>query len=93
MLYSNTAWTHALHYTHNWVVAYFSAHNHQEGQRTIIMETHGPLLGKRVVRGRKGEYHTYYATAVPTREDGTPVDEKGHTHDDRCLHGATARRG
>jgi putative hydrolase len=93
VLYSNTARAHAFHHTHDWVVVYFSAHDHQEGQRTIVTETHGPLLGKRVVRGREAECRTYYATAAPPREDGTPAGWKGHPHDDRYLHGATARHG
>jgi putative hydrolase len=89
VLYSNTARAHALHHTHDWVVVYFSAHDHQERQRTIVTETHGPLLGKRVVRGREAECRRYYDTAAHTRGHGTPVDEKGPTHNDRYRRGAT----
>ena len=32
---------------------YFSADQGPEGQRTIVSETHGPLTGRRVVRGRE----------------------------------------
>jgi hypothetical protein len=65
VLFSNTARAHELHRTHDWVVMYFYENDHQEGQRTVVTETHGPLLGKRVVRGREAECRTYYATPTP----------------------------
>jgi hypothetical protein len=54
-LYSNTARAHELERTRDWVVIYFYDHEHQEGQRTVVTETRGPLAGERVVRGREHE--------------------------------------
>lgn len=54
-LYSNTARAHALRRTNDWVVIYFHGGDHREGQRTVVTETHGPLRGRRVVRGRESE--------------------------------------
>jgi len=54
-LYSNTALAHRLGRTHDWVVVYFHANHQPEGQRTVVTETHGPLAGRRVVRGREAE--------------------------------------
>lgn len=60
-LYSNTAAAHKLKRTHDWVVVYFYDYNHVEGQHTVVTETHGPLTGRRVVRGREAECRTLYA--------------------------------
>ncbi len=54
-LYSNTAKAHELGRTRDWVVIYFHDDGHREGQNTVVTETHGPLEGRRVVRGREGE--------------------------------------
>ena len=54
-LFSNTARAHELHRTHDWVVLYFYDGDHSEGQHTIVTETHGPMKGRRVVRGREAE--------------------------------------
>jgi putative hydrolase len=51
-LYSNTARAHELDRTHDWVVIYFHDDDHNEGQRTVVTETHGARKGERVVRGR-----------------------------------------
>lgn len=59
-IYSNTARAHDLHRTHDWVVIYFYDDHHQEGQYTVVTETHGTLLGKRVVRGREADCIEYY---------------------------------
>ena len=61
LLYSNTARAHELKRTHDWVVAYYYDDHHQEGQCTIVTETRGPLIGRRVVRGRELECREYYA--------------------------------
>lgn len=55
-LFSNTQRAHELGMTQDWVVIYFydDAH-HEEGQRTVVTETRGPLVGTRVVRGRERE--------------------------------------
>jgi putative hydrolase len=62
-LYSNTARAHELKRTRDWVVLYFYDDHHQEGQHTVVTETHGPLTGRRVVRGREPECRAYYQIA------------------------------
>lgn len=59
-IYSNTARAHQLKRTHDWVVIYFYDDHHQEGQQTLVTETHGPLAGRRVVRGHEVESGEYY---------------------------------
>lgn len=54
-LFSNTARAHELGRTDDWVVLYYYDGDHQEGQCTIVTETHGPAAGRRVVRGREAE--------------------------------------
>jgi DNA polymerase (family X) len=55
VLFSNTARAHELGKTRDWVVLYFDHGDHQEGQQTVVTETHGPMQGRRVVRGREAE--------------------------------------
>jgi putative hydrolase len=69
-LFSNTFRAHALERTHDWVVVYFHADAHPEGQRTIVTETSGALEGRRVVRGRESECEAAYGIAE--RSHGTP---------------------
>ena len=59
-MFSNTALAHQLHRTDDWVVIYFYDDHHQEGQHTVVTETHGSLTGKRVVRGREKACRSYY---------------------------------
>lgn len=54
-LFSNTVHAHELDRTHDWVVLYFDDDVYPERQRTVVTETHGALLGQRVVRGREAE--------------------------------------
>lgn len=54
-LFSNTARAHELGRTDDWVVIYYYNGDHQEGQNTVVTETHGPRRGERVVRGRENE--------------------------------------
>jgi len=61
-LFSNTAQAHQLNRTRDWVVIYFYDDEHAEGQHTVVTETHGPLVGRRVVRGRETECRGLYAT-------------------------------
>ena len=61
VMYSNTARAHELERTHDWVVVYFYDDHHREGQHTVVTETRGPLLGRRVVRGREAECREFYA--------------------------------
>lgn len=60
VLYSNTARAHELGRTRDWVVIYFYDDHHREGQATVVTETRGPLVGKRIVRGREAECRAYY---------------------------------
>lgn len=64
LLYSNTARAHELKRTRDWVVAYYYDDHHQEGQVTVVTETHGPLVGQRVVRGRELECREFYRASV-----------------------------
>jgi hypothetical protein len=59
-LYSNSERAHKLDRVHDWVVIYFYDDHHQEGQHTVVTETHGTLFGKRVIRGRESECYKYY---------------------------------
>jgi len=67
-LYSNTARAHELGRSRDWVVIYFYDDQHIEKQHTVVTETHGSLLGQRVVRGREAECRAWYAQAA--REQG-----------------------
>jgi DNA polymerase (family X) len=60
-LYSNTALAHELDRTRDWVVLFFYDDDHVEGQNTVVTETHGPLAGRRVVRGREAECIAHHA--------------------------------
>ncbi len=62
-MFSNTALAHRLGRTDDWVVIYFYDDHHQEGQQTLVTETRGLLLGRRVVRGRETECREYYRRA------------------------------
>ncbi len=64
-LYSNTARAHELGRTRDWVVIYFYDGDHREGQATVVTETHGPLKGRRVVRGRESECKAWYRAGRP----------------------------
>ena len=59
-LYSNSDRAHKLDRVYDWVVIYFYDDHHQEGQHTVVTETHGTLSGKRVVRGRETECYEFY---------------------------------
>lgn len=63
-LFSNTARAHELGHTRDWVVIYFYNNHHEEGQHTVVTETHGSLKGKRVVRGRELECNARYEVAL-----------------------------
>ncbi len=60
-VYSNTLRAHQLGRTHDWVVIYYYDKHHHEGQNTVVTETRGNLIGKRVVRGREMECQEYYS--------------------------------
>ncbi|HUO66828.1 MAG TPA: helix-hairpin-helix domain-containing protein [Gammaproteobacteria bacterium] len=59
-LHSNTARAHELGRTRDWVVIYFYDDEHHESRHTVVTETHGPLEGRRVVRGREAECADHY---------------------------------
>ena len=83
-LFSNTARAHELGRTGDWVVVYLDD-GRSERQATVVTETHGPLVGRRVVRGRERECAAHYGGATPERPSprgsGAPVS------------GVSARRG
>ncbi len=58
---SNTARAHELGTTRDWVVLYVEKDGREE-QCTVVTESHGPLAGMRVVRGREDESRAWYAT-------------------------------
>lgn len=60
-LYSNTQRAHELGRTRDWVVIYFYDQHHHESQCTVVTETKGDLIGRRVVRGRELECREYHA--------------------------------
>lgn len=60
-LFSNTARAHELGKTGDWVVIYFYDGDHHESQCTVVTETHGPLTGQRVVRGREAPRQKHVA--------------------------------
>lgn len=62
-MFSNTARAHELGHTRDWVVIYFYDDHHQEGQHTVVTETRGALVGRRVVRGREAECRRHYLDA------------------------------
>ncbi len=77
VLYSNTARAHELGRVRDWVVIYF-ARDAEEGQRTVVTETRGPLRGRRVVRGREAECVAYYGlTASDPPPSGEPEVPEG----------------
>ncbi len=59
-LFSNTERAHKLDRVFDWVIIYFYDDHHHESQHTVVTETHGTLMGKRVVRGREQECKEYY---------------------------------
>jgi len=61
-LFSNTARAHQLGKTHDWVVI-FRDDGGTHRQATVVTETHGPLDGERVVRGRERECVSRYRKA------------------------------
>jgi putative hydrolase len=60
-LYSNTARAHQFGRIGDWVVIYFHTDHEPEGQCTVVTETRGELIGRRVVRGRESECRARYA--------------------------------
>jgi hypothetical protein len=61
-MFSRTARAHRLGQTRDWVVIYCE-HDGKESHFTVVTETHGPLAGRRVVRGREAECAEHYGEA------------------------------
>lgn len=59
-LFSNTPRAHRLGTTRDWVILYWDGPG-GEGQSTVITARHGPLAGRRIVRGRERECAEHYA--------------------------------
>jgi putative hydrolase len=57
--FTNTARSHQTGHTADWVIV-FREDKHAFGQWTVITASHGPLTGKRVVRGREHECQQHY---------------------------------
>lgn len=64
-IYSNSPRAHELGRTRDWVVVYYYDSHQLEGQDTVVTETQGTLIGKRVVRGREAECLKHYAQETP----------------------------
>jgi hypothetical protein len=60
-MFSNTARAHEFGHTRDWVVIYFHKDDRPEGLSTVVTETRGELIDRRVVRGREGDCRAYYA--------------------------------
>ncbi len=60
VMFSNTATSHKLGKTNDWVVVYY-AKGKRENQCTVVTESRGELKGRRVVRGRERECEKFYA--------------------------------
>ncbi|MGD9724312.1 MAG: helix-hairpin-helix domain-containing protein [Pirellulales bacterium] len=58
--FTNSARSHQLGLVYDWV-AVFREDKNAFGQWTVITATHGPLQGRRVVRGREHECELFYA--------------------------------
>lgn len=63
-LFSNTAKAHELRTTRDWVIIHFHRGDGGEGQHTVVTETRGELVGRRVVRGRERECRDHYESAA-----------------------------
>ncbi len=57
--YTNTARSHELGRVYDWI-AIFREDKEAFGQWTVVTAAHGPLAGKRVVRGRERECQEFY---------------------------------
>ena len=77
-LFSNTARAHELGTTGDWVILYYERDG-DEDQCTVVTERHGPLAGRRVVRGREAECATHHGAQslirAPRPTPDRPRDE------------------
>ena len=65
-LFSNSALAHKVKRTQDWVIVHHDRDG-IAGQHTVVTEQHGPLEGRRVVRGREVESAEYYARESPAQ--------------------------
>lgn len=63
-VFSNTARAHQLRKTFDWVVIFYDGKNSQR-QYTVITSGFGPLVGKRIIRGREAECLKHYLRPAP----------------------------
>ena len=70
-LFSNTPRAHQLNKTLDWIVIYYDGTG-GERQCTVITAMYGPLVGKRIVRGREVECIEHYSRTIraPAIQDG-----------------------
>ena len=59
-IYSNTRTAQTFKRTRDWVMIYFEEDGHGQGQCTVVTEHHGPLIGKRVIRGSEDACAEHY---------------------------------
>jgi DNA polymerase (family 10) len=72
VLFSNTARAHRLGRTRDWVILYEDGASGGR-QYTVITAQHGPLAGRRIVRGREAECRAWYERSpVNTQEAQGP---------------------
>jgi DNA polymerase (family X) len=64
--FANTARSHELDHSRDWVVIYREM-KADFGIWTVITSRYGPLRGKRIVRGRERECRAYYAAGRPVQ--------------------------
>ena len=69
-LYSNTGRAHDLGRTRDWVVIYHHLADGPEERCTVVTETHGPMAGERVVRGRERECEELFRSGAKTEAEG-----------------------
>ena len=65
--FTNTARSHQLGQVYDWV-AVFCEDKEAFGQWTVVTATHGPLAGRRVVRGRERECQAHYGLLKPVQK-------------------------
>ena len=67
--YSGTPLAHKLGHARDWVVIHYRR-GRREDRATVFTESHGPLRGRRIVRGREPECAAHYAElAAPAPQE------------------------
>lgn len=73
-MFSNTPRAHQLKKTSDWVVVYFDGRD-GERQCTVITSTYGPLVGKRIIRGREPECMEHYLHPAARDVRSSPIQD------------------